>query len=33
MAKLTIINLGEGTEDVIEAEESDEGFNDIPAHG
>ena len=33
MANLTIINLGEGTEVVIEAEESEEGFNDIPAHG
>ena len=30
MARLTIINLGEGTEVVIEAEESEEGFVDIP---
>ena len=33
MAKLNIINLGEGTEVVIEAEESEEGFVDIPALG
>ena len=30
MARLTIIDLGEGTEEVIEAEESEEGFVDIP---
>ena len=30
MARLTIINIAEGTEDVIEAEESEEGFVDIP---
>ena len=33
MSKLTIIDLAKGTEVVIEAEESEEGFNNIPAHG